>query len=99
MKVAVIGGGVAGLAAAYRLLQQGHGVAVFEAGPQLGGLVRTFEVGGERLEAFYHHIFTTDTTIVSLIEELGMGDDLILGGVPVCSCTRVASLPDGIRML
>ncbi|MSQ61408.1 MAG: NAD(P)/FAD-dependent oxidoreductase [Dehalococcoidia bacterium] len=76
MKVVVIGGGVAGLAAAYRLLQQGHEVALFEAGPQLGGLVRTFEVGGERLEAFYHHIFTTDTTIIGLIEELGMGGDL-----------------------
>ena len=26
---------------------------------------------------FYHHIFTTDTTIVSLIEELGLGDRLV----------------------
>ena len=49
---------------------------MFEAGPELGGLVRTFTVGGERLEAFYHHIFTTDTTIVRLINDLGLGDQL-----------------------
>ena len=77
MKVAIVGGGVAGLTAAYRLIQGGHDVSVFEAAPELGGLVRTFDAGGEPLEAFYHHIFTTDTTIVSLIEELGLGDRLV----------------------
>jgi protoporphyrinogen oxidase len=77
MRVAVVGGGVAGLTAAYRLLQAGHQVAVFEAAPELGGLVRTFDAGGEPLECFYHHLFTTDTKIVQLIEELGMGDRLV----------------------
>jgi protoporphyrinogen oxidase len=33
-------------------------------------------VGGNRLEAFYHHLFSTDTTIVRLIEELGLGEQL-----------------------
>ena len=74
MKVCVIGGGVAGMASAYRLMQRGHSVALYEASPYLGGLVRTFEVGGTRLEAFYHHLFSTDTTILSLIDELGFGD-------------------------
>ena len=85
MKTAVIGGGVAGLSAAYRLLQAGHEVALFEAEPQLGGLVRSFDPstalgtggGGEPLECFYHHLFTTDTTIVSLINELGLGERLV----------------------
>ena len=76
MKVGVIGGGVAGMAAAYRLIQGGHRVALYEASPFLGGLVRTFEVGGGRLESFYHHLFSTDTTIIRLIEELGLGDQL-----------------------
>lgn len=76
MKVAVVGGGVAGLAAAYRLLGKGHQVSLFEAGPELGGLVRTFDVGGGRLESFYHHLFRSDTTIVRLIDDLGMGDRL-----------------------
>lgn len=74
MKVAVIGGGVAGMTTSYRLMQQGHEVALYEASPFLGGLVRTFEVGGTRLEAFYHHLFSTDTTVLALIDELGCGD-------------------------
>ncbi|HYM14996.1 MAG TPA: NAD(P)/FAD-dependent oxidoreductase [Dehalococcoidia bacterium] len=76
MKVCVIGGGVAGMTTAYRLMQAGHQVALYEAGDELGGLVRTFEVGGSRLEAYYHHLFSTDTTIISLIQELGFGDRL-----------------------
>jgi protoporphyrinogen oxidase len=77
MRAVVIGGGVAGLTAAYRLLQAGHDVTVVEAGPELGGLVRTFDAGGEPLECFYHHIFTTDTEIIALINELGLGDRLV----------------------
>ncbi len=76
MKVVIIGGGVAGMTSAYRLMQQGHEVELYESSPYLGGLVRTFEVGGSRLEAYYHHIFTSDTTIIRLIEELGVGDKL-----------------------
>lgn len=74
MKTVIVGGGVAGMSTAYRLMQGGHEVALYEASPYLGGLVRTFEVGGSKLEAFYHHIFSTDTTIIKLIDELGVGD-------------------------
>lgn len=76
MKVGIIGGGVAGLAAAYRLCQRGYEVHLLEAEPKLGGLVGTFEIGGGRIEQFYHHIFSTDTTIAALIDELGLGDRL-----------------------
>ncbi|GMU39558.1 MAG: hypothetical protein AMXMBFR23_04240 [Chloroflexota bacterium] len=76
MKVVIVGGGVAGLAAAYELLGRGHEVALFEASPEFGGQVRTFEVGGGRLEIFYHHLFRSDTDAVAMIEALGLGDDL-----------------------
>ena len=39
-KVAVIGGGPAGMAAAYQLRRKGHSVAVFESQPELGGMMR-----------------------------------------------------------
>jgi protoporphyrinogen oxidase len=74
--VGIIGGGVAGLTAAYRLLQKGCRIRLFEAGPSMGGLVRTFKIGGEPIECFYHHVFTTDTATVRLIQELGLGDRL-----------------------
>ena len=76
MKVIIIGAGVAGLAAAYDLAKRGHEVAIYEAGDRAGGQVRTFEVGGGRVEIFYHHLFRSDTDIVALIDELGLGDDL-----------------------
>jgi len=76
VRAVVIGGGVAGLAAAYELVHGGHEVALFEAGPVWGGQVRTFEIGGGRIESFYHHLFRSDTEIVALIEELRLGPDL-----------------------
>ena len=39
-KVAIIGGGPAGLTAAYFLRKQGHSVTVFEQMPQMGGMLR-----------------------------------------------------------
>jgi hydroxysqualene dehydroxylase len=41
MKVVVVGGGLAGLAAALDLVDAGHAVTVFEARPTLGGAVQT----------------------------------------------------------
>jgi len=39
-KIAVIGGGPSGLTGAYFLTRKGHGVTVFEAAPELGGMLR-----------------------------------------------------------
>ena len=76
MRVGVIGGGAAGLAAAFELAKKGHHVEVFERDPFLGGQASTFEVGGGRLERGYHHLFMSDTHIVDLIHELGLGPKL-----------------------
>jgi protoporphyrinogen oxidase len=76
VKVIVVGGGMAGLGAAYELLKRGHEVALFEASPEFGGQVRTFEVGGERLEIFYHHLFQSDTEAMRILEELGLASDV-----------------------
>ena len=77
MRVAIIGGGLAGLTAAYDLAKAGHAVDVYEAQAELGGQAGTFAVGGTRLERFYHHIFTSDTHIVDLIDELGLGPRML----------------------
>ena len=72
--IGIIGGGVTGLTAAYRLLQSGNAVRLFEASETLGGLVRTFEVDGEPIECFYHHLFTSDAAAIRLFDELGVAD-------------------------
>ena len=74
MRVGIIGAGAAGLAAAYELVKRGHYAAAYERAPFLGGQASTFDVGGAPLEKGYHHWFTSDTDIVELTEEIGLGD-------------------------
>lgn len=69
-RIGIIGAGFTGLTAAYRLLQAGHAVEVFERSHQVGGLAMTFPFGETRLEKYYHHLFTSDHDICSLAEEL-----------------------------
>lgn len=71
--VAIVGGGFTGLAAAYELAMQGVRVTVLESEPEIGGLASAFEVGGTRLDRFYHHWFTNDVAVMRLIDELGLG--------------------------
>jgi protoporphyrinogen oxidase len=76
VNVGIVGAGVLGLAAAKVLQERGHAVTIFEGKPDVGGQVVTFEVGGERLECFYHHLFTNDMAVVRYIDDLGLGGDL-----------------------
>lgn len=76
MRIGIVGGGIAGLTAGYRLSQDGHRVAVFEALPVLGGQAGTFPIGDTRLEYYYHHLFPSDSAALGLIEELGLAPKL-----------------------
>jgi protoporphyrinogen oxidase len=77
MRVAVIGAGMAGLAAAYRLGVEGHEAVVYERWPGLGGQAATIDTGdGVLLERYYHHLFTSDRDIADLCEEIGLEDEL-----------------------
>jgi protoporphyrinogen oxidase len=73
-RIAIIGGGFAGMTAAYELGKKGYQTFLFERMPELGGLAGTFPIEGTRLERGYHHWFTSDTHIVAQMEELGLGD-------------------------
>lgn len=73
-QVAIVGGGFTGLSAAYELAKKGIQVTVLEAEPELGGLAAAFDVGGEKLDRFYHHWFTNDLEVMNLIDELGLND-------------------------
>lgn len=72
-----MGGGYTGLAAAYELNKHGCDVVLYEKDNALGGLAGTFEIApGQRIERFYHHWFTSDTHIFSLLKELGLENQI-----------------------
>jgi protoporphyrinogen oxidase len=74
---AIIGGGALGLTLALRLAQHGERVTVLERESLPGGLAAGFRVGDSWLEKFYHHLFRSDTAIIALIEEMGLGSRLV----------------------
>ncbi|MFN8535191.1 MAG: NAD(P)/FAD-dependent oxidoreductase [Dehalococcoidia bacterium] len=82
MHVGVIGAGALGLMAAWQLGRAGHRVTVIEREQEVGGLAVNFAIGGAPLERYYHHIFRSDTRIIRLIDELGLGPKLIWGRPP-----------------
>ncbi len=77
MHIAIIGAGMTGLTAAFRLMQQGHTVTLLEHSQQVGGLAAGFPLEGTHLEMAYHHIFATDIDIIELAHEVGVGDALV----------------------
>ncbi|MCB0204347.1 MAG: FAD-dependent oxidoreductase, partial [Anaerolineae bacterium] len=78
-QIAIVGAGVAGLAAAYDLRQAGHDVTIYEAAPEVGGLAAGFKAPhwDWTLEKFYHHWFQGDKHILGLIERLGWSDQVV----------------------
>ena len=69
LNIAVIGGGVSGLSAAYFLSKQGHTVTVFERDEKLGGLASSFDFGGCLIEKYYHFICRGDDDLIELCDE------------------------------
>lgn len=77
--IGIIGAGVAGLAAAWELVLQGHQVTLFESESQVGGLAAGFrdENWDWRLEKFYHHWFQSDSDLLQLADELGIREKIL----------------------
>ena len=76
LRVAVLGGGVGGLASAHFLAKAGHRPVVFEGSAQLGGLGTHFEHHDVTLDRHYHVILDSDAELIGLIGELGLTDQL-----------------------
>ena len=76
MKIAIVGAGLTGLVAGYRLSQKGYTVTIFEKSDDIGGLMGGFKIADTSIEKVYHHIFSTDKYIIELIKELGLVDRL-----------------------
>jgi protoporphyrinogen oxidase len=76
MKIAIIGAGFSGMAAAWDLRRAGHDVTIYEAADFVGGLASGFKEPGWdwSVEKFYHHWFASDRHMLGLIKELGWED-------------------------
>ncbi len=74
MKVAIIGAGFSGLAAAWDLVRAGYEVEIYEAKSKAGGLAGGFRPDdwAWSLEYHYHHIFFTDQAFKQLLKEMGL---------------------------
>jgi protoporphyrinogen oxidase len=79
MKIAIIGAGFGGMAAAYDLKKAGHQVTLYEAADHVGGLASGFKEPGWdwSVEYFYHHWFASDKHMLGLIRELGWSDKVL----------------------
>ena len=76
MKIAVLGGGLAGMTASYELNKKGHDVVLFEKQNDLGGLASGFkqEKWDWYLEKNIHHLFANDKEILSFAKKIGFNE-------------------------
>ena len=73
-RVAVIGAGAMGLAAAYHAADAGHKVTVFEVDSVPGGMAAHFDFSGLSIERFYHFVCKADQPTFELMKELGIAE-------------------------
>jgi hydroxysqualene dehydroxylase len=73
-RVAVIGGGLAGITAALHCADAGCEVTLFETRPQLGGLTHSFRRGELRVDNGQHVFLRCCTSYRSLLDRLGVAD-------------------------
>ncbi len=79
MRIAIIGAGYSGMAAAWDLRKAGHAVTIYESADFVGGLASGFKEPGWNwsVEKFYHHWFASDKHMLGLIQELGLSDKVL----------------------
>jgi oxygen-dependent protoporphyrinogen oxidase len=108
-RIAIIGGGISGLSAAFALEQQKkNGAALeyvlFESSARFGGVVHTENVDGCVVEAGPDSFLTEKPWAADLCRELGLGDQLI-GSNDAARKTyillkgRLVPLPDGLQFM
>lgn len=82
-RVAVIGGGCAGLAAAARLAEAGITVSLFEASPHLGGRARGLQWKGQRLDNGQHILLGAYSETLRLLKLAGVDQNQALLRLPL----------------
>jgi protoporphyrinogen/coproporphyrinogen III oxidase len=89
----IVGGGIAGLAAAYELSQGAASFVVLERAPRAGGVIVSEEVNGFIVDGGPDSLLIQKPAAIKLCEEIGLGDRLVATKVP-----RVAYIQRGGRL-
>jgi oxygen-dependent protoporphyrinogen oxidase len=104
MRVAIVGGGISGLSAAYYLAKRGIQATLIEREARLGGVIATEREAGCVLEAGPDSYLAQKPWALDLIRELGLGGDVIgsndhLRVTYVLKRGRLVPLPDGLMLM
>ena len=108
-RIAIVGGGVSGLAAAFELEQARLGgtdveYTLFESSPRLGGVLRTEQIDGCLVEAGPDSFVTEKPWAADLCRTLGIGDQLIGSNdserkTYILTHGRLVEMPDGLMFM
>jgi oxygen-dependent protoporphyrinogen oxidase len=97
--VAVVGGGIAGLAAAYELQRRGVNLRLIEASDRPGGVIRTDRFDGWVIDGGPDALLTQKRAAIALCGELGLTDRLVSTLTPrtayVLRDGRLHPIPEG----
>lgn len=99
-RIAIIGGGITGLTAAFLLEQQtDHQISLFDADAELGGKLQTFSMGDFTVEAGPDSIYLGKPGSIEIIRQLGLEDEMIepqAGGYSLLADGKLHPVPHGI---
>ena len=74
--VIIVGGGCAGLSAAYHLHKKGYGVEVYEAQERFGGRMGIYEENGYLIDEYAQFVHPSYKKAKEMLTEMGIIDDL-----------------------
>ena len=103
-KVIIVGGGIAGLSAAYDLSRAGIESILFEKDSRLGGVIETQNWDNCVFDTGPDSFISQKPEMLALIKELGMGDEVIGSNdhqrtTYILKKGRLIALPDGVMMI
>ena len=97
--VAIVGGGISGLSAAYEFERRGVPYLLFEKADRLGGVIHTEFDNGFTIDAGPDSLLVQKPAAIQLCGELGLGDRLVPTGTPrtayVLRDGQLFPLPEG----